>query len=376
MSTEIILIGVLVLVFALDFLIKRIKNNKEQNNIAKIGEIKRKLGFNLGYFGSWQIKLILSFVILLASLLFIANPFKSLKGNLNKIIITELPVSCIQISPNTKFIAIADDTDDPLGYQNLNEEFKISILNSSDFTEILTLSGHTESIESVNFSLDSKKLISSDKSGEIKVWDLSSGKELKSIKTGKWVHNAKFSNSGNEFIAIQGFEKLALIYDVNGDLISKLNVRNQINAFEYDPNTNLIFFGCHKEIQVWSLATKKLIYKKPFDVFLCMSFNHDYSQLAIGTSNEEIKIITPDLEEIKSLKGHFKPVLSLSFSFDNKKLASSSSDQTARVWDLNKGSEILQLTNEHKGRVSSVEFISKNNEFMTGGENKELKLWK
>jgi hypothetical protein len=46
------------------------------------------------------------------------------------------------------------------------------------------------------------------------------------------------------------------------------------------------------------------------------------------------------------------------------------------VWDLKKKSEILQLVNEHKGTVSSIEFISANYEFITGGVNKELKVWK
>ena len=69
-------------------------------------------------------------------------------------------------------------------------------------------------------------------------------------------------------------------------------------------------------------------------------------------------------------------MLSIRFSFDDKKIASSSSDQTARIWDLQKEREILQLTNEHKGNVEAIEFISSNDEFMTGGENRELKIWK
>lgn len=315
-------------------------------------------------------------IVTVVLFLFIFNNLSAQKGRLTKTIVTELPVSCIQISPDKKLIAIADDTEDPLGFQELDEAFKITIVNSSDYTEKFELSGHQESIEAVNFSLDSKQLISTDKKGEIKVWDLTNGTEVISIKTGEWVHNAKFSSSGNEFIAIHGYEKVALLYDIKGNLIAKLQVNKQINDFDYDPKTNQIYFGCHDEFQVWSLVTRKMTSKIPFEGLMCMSFNHDYSNLAIGTSNGEIILLTPELKEIKKLKGHFKPVLSISFSFDNKKLASASSDQTARVWDLKKESEILQLTNEHKGTVSSIEFISDNYEFMTGGENKELKVWK
>lgn len=178
--------------------------------------------------------------------LFIFNDLSAQKGRLNKTIVTELPVSCIQISPDKKLIAIADDTEDPLGFQELNEAFKITKVNSSDYTEKFELSGHQESIEAINFSLDSKQLISTDKSVEIKVWDLTNGTQVKSIKTGEWVHNAKFSSSGDEFIAIQGYKKVALLYDIKGNLIAKLQVNKQINDFDYNPKTNQIYFGCHE----------------------------------------------------------------------------------------------------------------------------------
>ena len=85
---------------------------------------------------------------------------------------------------------------------------------------------------------------------------MTNGTEIISVKTNKWVQDAKFSSSGKEFIAIQGFEKIALIYDLKANLISKLNVNMQINDFEYDPRTDRVYFGCHKEIQIWSLSQK------------------------------------------------------------------------------------------------------------------------
>lgn len=375
-SFEYILVLIIALVLIFDFVSKK-TNDKLINSEDRIGKKVKENKPSLKYFTKRPRIIILFIAAISLSVLSInlINAKSSVKGILSKKIIAKLPVSCIELSPNKNLIAVADDTNDPLGFNKLDEVFNITIFNSSNYRKIYELSGHNESIESINFSLDSKKLISTDKSGEIKVWDLTNGTEIISVKTNKWVQDAKFSSSGKEFIAIQGFEKIALIYDLEANLISKLNVNKQINDFEYDPRTDRVYFGCHKEIQIWSLSTKKLIFKKPFDVLMCMSFDHEFSNIAIGTNSGEIIVLSSDLEEIIRLKGHFKPVLSVSFSFDNEILASSSSDQTSRVWDLRKGSEILQLTNEHKGSVSSVEFISKNNEFVTGGKNKEIKIW-
>lgn len=315
-------------------------------------------------------------VILLSYLFLASSCLNEQKGEIIQNIPTDLPVSCVKLSPDQKIIAIADDTEDPLGFQDLKEEFKITVISSSDYSVKFKLLGHKKSIEAINFSPNSKRLISTDKSGVIKVWDLTNGKEILDIETGEWVHNAKFSGSGNEFIAIQGFDKIALLYDIKGNLITSFQVDKQINDFDFNPESNQIYFGCHDEFQVWSLVTRKMISRIPFKGLMCMSFNNAYSQIAVGTSSGDILLFTPELKEVAQLKGHFKPVLSISFSFDDKKIASASSDQTARIWDLQKESEILQLINEHKGNVEAIEFISSNDEFITGGGNKELKIWK
>ncbi|MCR9066878.1 MAG: hypothetical protein NXI00_23100, partial [Cytophagales bacterium] len=163
------------------------------------------------------------------------------------------------------------------------------------------LTGHIESIESINFSTDSKKIVSSDKSGGIIIWNLSDGKQLAKIETNEWVHNIKFSNSGNEIMAIQGYEKVALRYGTKGNLITKLEVRKQINDFEFNPTTNEINFGCYDEFQVWSLITREKINSLPFSGLMCIKFNHDYSQLAIGNSNGDILLMTPEPKEIYRL---------------------------------------------------------------------------
>ncbi len=287
-----------------------------------------------------------------------------------------MPVSCINVSPDKKIIAIADDTEDPLGFKELKETLKISILNSKTYSKKLELKGHLESIEAISFSYDSKYIVSSDQSGVIIIWDLSNGKQITKIETSGWVNNVKFTNLGNEIIAIQGFEKRALIYDTNGNFREKIDVGKQINDFEYNPITNKIYFGCFDELQVWSFLSRKKLKSLPFSGLMCMQFNHDYSQFAIGNSNGNIIIMSPILQEIYRLIGHFKPVLSISYSLDNSKLASASSDQTSRIWDLKKQKQLIKLVNEHNGTVNTIKYISDKNDFITGGENKVLKIWK
>jgi len=307
---------------------------------------------------------------------FFAIQANSQKAKLLKTISKDLPTSFIKSSPNRLLVAIADDTMDPLGFNDFKEEFKITIRNASNFEILHTLFGHDESIESLDFSSDSEKLVSADKSGLIIIWNLKIGKKVAEIETGNWVHDAKFTGSDNEIIAIQGFEKRALLISLNGDILTTFHVNKQINDFDINKKNNVIYFGCYDEFQIWSLISRGKIGSKSFNGLLRMSFDNSFNLLAIGLTNGDILLLDKDFNEVKKLSGHFKPVLSIDFNFNNTKLVSGSSDQTARTWDLTKGKELTSFVNVHKGAVSSVCFISSKDEIITGGESKELKVWK
>ena len=297
-------------------------------------------------------------------------------GELLKVFKTELPVSVIRSSLNHDFIAVGDYTNDPLGFEDLKEDHTVTVLKSEDFSVLHKLNGHTDQIEAVNFSLDSKFLVSSDIDGKIIVWDLLKGVAIVNINTNEWVHEVMFSNSGSEIIAIQGFEKKAILYDLNGKKITTFQVGIQINDFALNRNTNQIYFACHNELQVWSIVSRKKEKTLPLKGIHCIRFNKDYSEYGIGFYNGDISVFnSTSFKEISTLRGHFKPILSLSFNDNNEKIVSSSSDQTIRVWRLSDGEELLSLTNEHQGSVSSVEFITKDDVFASGGDNLELKIW-
>jgi len=300
----------------------------------------------------------------------------SQKGKILKSIETAMPIACIEVSPNYELIAVADDTKDPLGFQELIEEFSITIYDSHDFSVLTRLRGHDEAIQSIDFSPDSRKLVSSDNRGNIMVWDINSTSSLFTIPTADWVHSVKFSSSGNELIAIQGYEKRALIFDLQGHLIAELPAQKQVNDLEINFDKTEVYLGCHNEIQVWSLLTRRITRKIPFSGLMCMTMNHNNSQLGIGLSSGDVVILNTELEEQAKLSGHFKPVLSIDFSIEDSELISGSSDQTIRIWNLENGQEIVQLMNEHAGSVQAVRFISDNNFFATGGENLTLKIWK
>ncbi len=312
----------------------------------------------------------------IVSILRLTYPLPSkILGKLEREIEMGLPISNIKLSPNFIDIAVGVETPHPLSIPDQEMDFPITILGSLKFETKHKLYGHKSSVETLAFTSDSKLLLSADRAGEIIVWNLETGKETLRISTNHYVHKAMFDNTNKRIIAINGFQQRVMVYSLKGRLIKELNLKSTINDFEYNPTTNDAYFLCSDGIQVWSLNSWSIIKSLPLKTGDCIKYNNDHSLLAIGTYKGDIILMNSELTDKTILKGHFKNIESLCFSADDIKLGSSSQDQTARIWSIRKGEEVFQLTNEHKGNVSSIEFISLVYTFVTGGKDAKLKYW-
>lgn len=187
------------------------------------------------------------------------------------------------------------------------------------------------------WSSDGSRYASSDKNGEIRVWETASDRQLLATKVGNWGPLAlTFSPDGRQLAA-------------NGGTLRLLDIAAAKELFSYPLNGE---GNCRP------------------------AFSPDGRLLAVGTNHGVVRVCDPaNRQLVTSLSGHAGGVLVVAFSPSGLQLATAGADQSVRLWDLQTGSELLQFRGQ-QGRVSCLSFHPSGRYLASGGEQpSDVKLW-
>ncbi|KAG1721084.1 WD40-repeat-containing domain protein [Suillus lakei] len=157
---------------------------------------------------------------------------------------------------------------------------------------------HTDTVTSVCWSPDGEQVVSGGWDGTIRVWDVKSGEPvlgLNPIKTG----------------------------------------HENLWAVSYSPKATMIATGGDGGIKIWDAKTPKLL-STIGDAQVCsLTWTSDENKLIAGTGLDLIRIFdTATWQQIAILDGHERLVYSITLFPNDRLLASTSWDHTARLWNL------------------------------------------
>ncbi len=243
-----------------------------------------------------------------------------------------------------------------------------------------TLRGHTAEVLSVAFSPDGKTLASGSKDNSVKIWNISTGEEIRTFNShSNWVYAVAFGPDGRT-LASGSWDETIKIWDLaTGELIRTLSGHsNWVYSVAISSDGKTLASGSYdKTIKLWNLSTGEEIrtLKGHSGWVGSVAFSPDGQTLASGSLDNTIKIwdvATGQL--IRTLTGHFNSVECVAFSPDGKTLASGSKDSTIKLWNLATGQLIRTLTG-HSDWVVSVAFSPDGQYLISGSLDNTIKIW-
>jgi WD40 repeat protein len=265
-----------------------------------------------------------------------------------------------------------------------------NISNSSGkFVLAKTLIGHSSKIyndgsiegkvSSVAFSPDGKTLASGSHDATIKIWNVSTGELITTLKGHSNSVNSVAFSPDSKIVASGSHDKTVKIWNVSrAELFTTKRHFNSVNSVVFSPNGKTLASGSSdKTIKIWNVSTGQEIttFKSNSNLFSSVAFNPDGKTLASCGGDTTIKIWNVSTRQlITTLNAHSSNVNFVKFNPDNKTLASSSFDNTIKIWNVATWQEITTL-NGHSGLVNSVTFSPDGKTLASGSRDNTIKIW-
>ena len=263
-----------------------------------------------------------------------------------------------------------------------SEDHTIKVWDLSSGKEIRTLAGHSAFVRSVALSSDGE-LLASAGDDIIKLWDLETGEEIRTLSGhSSIVQRLVFSPDG-KILASAGNDKTIKLWNPNtGEVIRTLSGTNIIEALSFSPDGQTIASGdWDSNVKLWNFNSGEEIrtFSGHSKTIRGLSFSRDRQILASGSCDKTIKIWQLEtgglLHTLTGHSGWFAAVNAVAFSPDGQILASGSDDKTIKLWNPETGKTIITLSGHSKG-VSSVIFSADGQMIASGSFDKTVKIWR
>ncbi|MEH2395461.1 MAG: serine/threonine-protein kinase [Nostoc sp.] len=270
-------------------------------------------------------------------------------------------------------------------------------------------SGHSSMVHSVAFTPISPNLSYQGKSGKsakvadlnwgilasgswdntIKLWDVNTGKEIRTlVGHANWVNSVAFSPDG-KFLASGSADCTIKLWQVHTgiEIQTLIGHSDSVSSVAYSPRTlttnskdrQLVASGSNDyTIKLWQVYTGRNISTLLGHSFFVNSiaFSQDGEIIASGSGDNTIKLWHVNTgREIRTLVGHSNSVWSVAFSQNGELLASGSWDNTIKLWHVHSGREISTLIG-HSNYVRCVAFSPNGQTLVSGGDDDTIKIWR
>jgi WD40 repeat protein len=243
-----------------------------------------------------------------------------------------------------------------------------------------------------------KKFVAASRGNQIHIYDAASGKhqrtlidpqligpDKKSLKAAhlSLVEALAYSPDGKT-LASGAFQEVVLWEADKGTICKRLTgFADRVVALDFSHDGKLLATGggaatADGEIKIFDIASGKLMVEIKgghSDTVFGVSFSPDDKKLATCGADKFVKVFElPGGKFLKAFEGHTHHVLGVGWKADGKLLASAGADNVIKIWDFDKG-EQLRTISGHGKQITRLVFIGKSDQFATCSGDQTVRFW-
>lgn len=271
-------------------------------------------------------------------------------------------------------------------------DLRKTILHNTNFTNAnLAKSVFMQTLGSilcVAFSANGELLAMSDADGEIRLWQVATGRQLLSCReSAHWVWSLQFSPD-DRLLASGNEDQTVRLWEVqSGRCVGELQGHtNWVWSVAFSPDGRTIASGSEDQtVKFWDVASQQCLntFEGHTGGVCAVVFQPEGTWIASGSVDQTVRIWdTVTGECVQILSGHSSRIFSIAWVYAQNAsgasiqlLATGSDDQTVKLWQIQEETSECLVTLPHQSRIWSVAFSPDGELLATGSDDQTVRLW-
>ena len=246
-------------------------------------------------------------------------------------------------------------------------------------SRLTMLAGHRGAVSAVGFTSDGQGIVSAGADGRVKLWNASTGAEIRSIETSDGEIKA-MTVFARRVVTGHAGGKVALWNVDTGQRVASLRRGDaDVTAVSFaDDGRRLIVSSADATLAMWDIdqPDKPVAVVEAHDgPITSIAYAARGQLIATGGDDGLVRLWrASDLSLVRTYRGHREVVSALAFAPDGRYIAAATGDGRIRVWSTS-SSSLYRLNSQNRGRVQGLAFSPSGNMIASGADDGTVQLW-